>query len=71
MQIPSVPTAWQYVELVAQLADLKNENYQLLLTLSTVVELLEEKGILLSSEINDRAMRADQQLNDLLSTISD
>ncbi|MFD2117439.1 hypothetical protein ACFSTH_17985 [Paenibacillus yanchengensis] len=71
MQIPSAPTAWQYVELVAQLADLKNENYQLLLTLSTMIELLHEKGIILNSELNERIIHVDQQLDNLFTIIDD
>ncbi|CAH0121347.1 MULTISPECIES: hypothetical protein [unclassified Paenibacillus] len=50
----------EQVDLVAKLADLKEEHYRNTLALSTLIELLVEKQILTRSEIEEKAAELDQ-----------
>jgi 5-carboxymethyl-2-hydroxymuconate isomerase len=47
------------VQLIAKLADLKEDHYRTSLLLSAVTELLIEKGILAKDEIREKASRLD------------
>lgn len=60
-------SAWEHVELAAKLADLKEEHYQTVLTLSAVLELLIDKGVLTREELTARAESIDAQLEQLIS----
>ncbi|MNP76737.1 hypothetical protein D3C76_1740330 [compost metagenome] len=47
------------VNVLAKLADMKEEHYHQLLTLSAIMELLMEKGILSREEIEKKALEID------------
>ncbi|MFD1176530.1 hypothetical protein ACFQ3W_09485 [Paenibacillus puldeungensis] len=47
------------VNVLAKLADMKEEHYHQLLTLSVIMELLMEKGILSREEIEKKALEID------------
>ncbi|MFF2889235.1 hypothetical protein [Paenibacillus sp. NPDC057967] len=59
--------AWEHVQLVAKLADLKEEHYRTVLTLSAMLELFIEKGILSREELENKAEALDSQLESLIS----
>lgn len=48
------------VNMIAKLADIKEEHYHQLVTLSAIMELLVEKGILSRAEIERKAAELDQ-----------
>lgn len=48
------------VNVIAKLADIKEEHYHQLVTLSAIMELLVEKGILSRKEIEQKALELDQ-----------
>lgn len=54
---------WQYLELASQLADIKDDHYKQLLALSTLLELLVEKGVLTPDEIREKALQMENELN--------
>ncbi|MBD8497876.1 hypothetical protein NQ117_12100 [Paenibacillus sp. SC116] len=53
---------WSNIDLIAQIADLKQDNYRLTLALSTLMELLVEKGIVEQDDISRKALELDQFL---------
>ncbi|RJE83272.1 hypothetical protein D3P07_25235 [Paenibacillus sp. 1011MAR3C5] len=59
--------AWEHVQLAAKLADLKEEHYRTVLTLSAMLELFIEKGILSREELESKAEALDAQLESLIS----
>ncbi|MUT67466.1 hypothetical protein [Paenibacillus sp. NEAU-GSW1] len=61
------PSAWEQVQLAAKLADLKEEHYRTVLSLSAMLELLIDKGLLTREEL---ALKADQLDAELESVIS-
>lgn len=63
-------SAWEHVELAAKLADLKEEHYQTVLTISAVLELLMDKGIFTQEELSAKAESIDAQLEKLISSAS-
>ncbi|WP_414859305.1 hypothetical protein [Paenibacillus haidiansis] len=48
------------IHLLAKLADMKEEHYRQLVTLSAIMELLVEKGLLTRSEIERKAAELDK-----------
>ncbi len=54
---------WQYLELVSQVSDMKHDQYRQLLALSTLIELLVEKGILTPDEIREKATQMEAELD--------
>lgn len=54
---------WHYLDLASQLADMKNDHYRQLLALSTLIELLVEKGILSPDEIREKAAWMETELD--------
>jgi len=46
---------WHYLDLASRLSDLKEDHYRQLLALSTLIELLVEKGVLTPDEIREKA----------------
>lgn len=67
---PKASTAWENVQLLAKLADLKEEHYRTVLTLSAMLELLVEKGLLTHEELSARSNQIDAQLESLISSAS-
>ncbi|MBH5319366.1 hypothetical protein I6N90_16320 [Paenibacillus sp. GSMTC-2017] len=64
----SMPSpAWEQVQLVAKLADLKDEHYRTVLTLSAMLELFLDKGILTREELDAKAESLESQLDSLIS----
>jgi len=61
-------SAWEQVQIVARLSDLKEDHYRALLTLSAMMELLIEKGLLTRQELDEKARQLDSQLETLIST---
>lgn len=51
--------AWSEVDLFGKLADLKQDHYRLTLAVTTLMELLVEKGILQQEEISKKAAELD------------
>nr|WP_106769621.1 hypothetical protein [Paenibacillus faecalis] len=60
MERYSSGTAMDIVHMVAKLGDLKDENYRNTLALSTIIELLIDKGILTREEVEHKAKELDQ-----------
>lgn len=58
---------WEHVQLAAKLADLKEDHYRTILTLSAMLELFIEKGILSREELESKAEALDTQLESLIS----
>jgi hypothetical protein len=54
---------WQYLELASQVSDLKHDHYRQLLALSTLIELLVEKGLLTPEEIQEKAVQMEAELD--------
>ncbi|MGO4545074.1 hypothetical protein AB4Z29_09760 [Paenibacillus sp. 2TAB23] len=61
------PAAWEHVQLAAKLADLKDDHYRTVLTLSAMLELFIDKGILTREELSAKAEALDAQLESLIS----
>lgn len=61
------PAAWEHVQLVAKLADLKDDHYRTVLTLSAMLELFIDKGIFTREELSAKADALDTQLESLIS----
>jgi hypothetical protein len=59
--------AWEHVKLAAAVADLKDDHYQSLLMLSSMLELLVEKGLLTREELADKAATLDRELTAAIS----
>lgn len=51
------------INVIAKLADLKESHYQNLLTLSVLIELLIDKGILNREELQEKALSLDGFIN--------
>lgn len=60
-------SAWEQVQLAAKLADLKEDHYRTVLTLSAMLELFIEKGLLTREEVSAKAEELDNQLESLIS----
>lgn len=60
MERYSAGTAMDFVHIAAKLGDLKDEHYQSTLALSTIIELLIDKGLLTREEIARKAEELDQ-----------
>lgn len=54
---------FQYLELASQVSDLKHDHYRQLLALSTLIELLVEKGLLTAEEIQEKASQMEAELD--------
>jgi hypothetical protein len=61
------PAAWEHVQLAAKLADLKDDHYRTVLTLSAMLELFIEKGILSREELTAKETALDEQMESLIS----
>ena len=54
---------WQFLELASRLSDMKEDQYRQLLALSTMIELLVEKGLLTPDEIQAKASLMEAELD--------
>jgi len=54
---------WQFLDLASQVSEMKHDNYKQLLALSTLIELLVDKGILTTEEIRQKASEMEAELN--------
>jgi hypothetical protein len=59
--------ALEQLNLAAKLADLKEDHYRTLLTISAVTELLIDKGILAPDELERKIQSLDSELDELIS----
>jgi hypothetical protein len=64
MHMKTASSAWSDVNIVGQLADLKEDQYRLTLALSTLMELLIEKGLITDEDIARKAHEVDRWLTD-------
>lgn len=55
----SSQAAWSEIDLIGKLADLKQDHYRLTLAVTTLMELLVEKGILQQEDISRKAAELD------------
>lgn len=55
--------AWQFLELASRLSDMKEDQYRQLLALSTMLELLVEKGVITADEIRAKSAEMESELN--------
>ncbi|MGZ9585936.1 hypothetical protein [Paenibacillus marinisediminis] len=53
---------WAEIDLIGKLADLKHDHYRLTLAVSTLMELLVEKGILEQEDISRKAAELDSYI---------
>ena len=54
---------WHYLDLASRLGDMKDDQYRQLLALSTLIELLVEKGVLTPEEIRAKSLHMEAELN--------
>ncbi|PZE19056.1 hypothetical protein [Paenibacillus xerothermodurans] len=54
-----IPTHLQQIDLIGKLADLKHAHYQSALLVSTIIELLVEKGIITAQDIASVSAKLD------------
>lgn len=54
---------WHYLDLASRMSDLKEDHYRQLLALSTLIELLVEKGVLTADEIREKASIMESELD--------
>ena len=67
MKTKSSPSAWEQVQMAAKLADLTEEHYRTLLTMSAILELLVDKGLITREELQAKTEQLDDQLESLIS----
>ena len=65
-----IHSAWEDVQLIAQLADLKDTHYQHTLVLGALIELLVDKGILTGEEIQQKIAEFESFIPDPANPIS-
>ncbi|SDW99712.1 hypothetical protein [Paenibacillus sp. CF384] len=63
---PRSSAALDHLTLVAKLADLKEDHYRTLLTLSAMTELLLDKGIITQDELERKITSLDSELDELI-----
>ncbi|MCM3635584.1 MULTISPECIES: hypothetical protein [Paenibacillus] len=61
---------YEHVQLAAQLADLKQEHYQTLLTLNGLLAILTSKGIVNDGELTRMMQRIDRTLEELIADLA-
>jgi hypothetical protein len=59
----SSPNGWQFLELASRLGDMKEDQYRQLLAVSTLIELLVDKGFLTPDEIRAKASSLESELD--------
>ncbi|WP_256759600.1 hypothetical protein [Cohnella sp. WQ 127256] len=54
---------WQFLNLASQVSDMKHDNYRQLLAISTLIELMVEKGLLTADEIREKSSQMEAELD--------
>ncbi|MFC5468307.1 hypothetical protein ACFPPD_06210 [Cohnella suwonensis] len=54
---------WQFLDLASQMSEMKHEHYRQLLAISTLIELLVDKGLLTPEEIRAKAAQMEAELD--------
>ncbi|MFC4302029.1 hypothetical protein [Cohnella boryungensis] len=54
---------WQFLDLASQISEMKHDHYKQLLAVSTLIELLVDKGLLTPEEIRLKASEMETELN--------
>ncbi len=54
-----ISPTWAEIDLIGKIADLKNDQYRLTLAVSTLMELLVEKGVITKDDISSKASELD------------
>jgi len=54
---------WRFLDLASQVSEMKHDHYKQLLAISTLIELLVDKGILTPEEIRRKAAEMEAELN--------
>jgi len=65
--MPRKSSSTEVVNFAAKLADLKEDHYRVLLTVSALVELLVEKGLITREELERKASSLELELDNLIS----
>jgi hypothetical protein len=55
--------SWQFLDLASQVSEMKHDHYRQLLAVSTLIELLVEKGLLTPDEIREKASLMEAELD--------
>ncbi|GFN31335.1 hypothetical protein [Paenibacillus xylaniclasticus] len=58
--------AWDFIQLAGSIADLKRDHYRTLLTVSVLIELLIDRGIITREELEQRTASLDEELESLI-----
>jgi succinate dehydrogenase flavin-adding protein (antitoxin of CptAB toxin-antitoxin module) len=66
----STTRAFEHMQLAAQLADLKQDHYQTLLTLNGLLAILTNKGIINDRELSRMMQRIDHTLDELIADLA-
>jgi len=66
----STTQAFEHMQLAAQLADLKQDHYQTLLTLNGLLAILTNKGIINDRELSRMMQRIDHTLEELIADLA-
>jgi hypothetical protein len=53
----------QFLDLASQVSDMKHDHYRQLLAISTLIELLVEKGVITPEEISEKASQMEAELD--------
>lgn len=54
---------WHFLELASQVSEMKHDHYKQVLAMSTLIELLVEKGLLTPEEIRQKASEMEAELD--------
>jgi hypothetical protein len=54
---------WHYLDIAARIGDLKDDQYRQLLAISTLIELLVDKGVLTPEEIRAKSLHMEAELS--------
>jgi len=54
---------WHFLDLASQVSDMKHDHYKQLLAISTLIELLVDKGLLTPDEIREKASQMEDELD--------
>jgi len=58
--------AWDFVQLAGAVADLRRDQYRILLTVGVLVDVLVERGLITREELDSRTSTLDDELETLI-----